>query len=146
MLQKLQVGEVMISPEVFHSPWRTVVGRLVSYWEGNFSEAMLNFGRVYFLPYGWIPDPQSQADEPLLCPCEPPSWTWSCLGPAKNEPSLRSCGWKIHQKSFPKFRWLSVQILGTQVFYSWLLTWRWSHWVNIGSNWTRLCLGYKSPT
>ena len=24
-----------------------VVGRLLSYWEGNFSGAMLNFGRVY---------------------------------------------------------------------------------------------------
>ena len=27
-----------------------VVGRLLSYWEGNFSEAMLNFGRVCFSP------------------------------------------------------------------------------------------------
>ena len=24
-----------------------MVGRLLSYWEGNFSEAMLNFGRVF---------------------------------------------------------------------------------------------------
>jgi len=24
-----------------------MVGRLLSYWEGNFSGAMLNFGRVY---------------------------------------------------------------------------------------------------
>ena len=27
-------------------PWKMVVGRLLSYWEGNFSGAMLNFGRV----------------------------------------------------------------------------------------------------
>ena len=33
-------------PAHTHSPWKTVVGRLLSYWEGNFSGAMLNFGRV----------------------------------------------------------------------------------------------------
>ena len=27
-------------------PWKMVVGRLLSYWEGNFSGAMLNFGGV----------------------------------------------------------------------------------------------------
>ncbi len=27
-------------------PWKMVVGRLLSYWEGNFSGDMLNFGRV----------------------------------------------------------------------------------------------------
>ena len=27
-----------------HSPLKMVVGRLLSYWEGNFSGAMLNFG------------------------------------------------------------------------------------------------------
>ena len=27
-------------------PWKMAVGRLLSYWEGNFSGAMLNFGRV----------------------------------------------------------------------------------------------------
>ena len=27
-------------------PWKMMVGRLVSYWEGNFWGAMLNFGRV----------------------------------------------------------------------------------------------------
>ena len=32
--------------EVQHSPWKMMVGRLFSYWEGNFSGAMLNFGRV----------------------------------------------------------------------------------------------------
>ena len=30
--------------EVQHSPWKMVVGRLLSYWEGNFLEAMFNFG------------------------------------------------------------------------------------------------------
>ena len=29
-----------------YSPWKTVVGRLLSYWEGNFSEATSNFERV----------------------------------------------------------------------------------------------------
>ena len=41
-------------------PWKMVVGRLLSYWEGNFSWAMLNFGRVvgggfiffFFIPTG----------------------------------------------------------------------------------------------
>ena len=35
-------------PELWtcHSPWQMVVGRLLSYWEGNFSGAMLNFRRV----------------------------------------------------------------------------------------------------
>ena len=32
--------------EVEHSPWKMMVGRLLSYWEGNFWGAMLNFGRV----------------------------------------------------------------------------------------------------
>ena len=31
-------------------PWKTVVGRLHSYWEGNFSGAMLNFCWVRFEP------------------------------------------------------------------------------------------------
>ena len=35
------------------APSKRVVGRLLSYWEGNFSGAMLNFGRVSFLPIGW---------------------------------------------------------------------------------------------
>ena len=34
--------------EVKHSPWKMVVGRLLSYWDGPFSGAMLNFGRVTF--------------------------------------------------------------------------------------------------
>ncbi len=34
------------TPEVEHSPWKMVVGRVLSYWEGNFSGAMLNFGRA----------------------------------------------------------------------------------------------------
>ena len=29
-----------------HSPWKMMVGILLSYWTGNFSGAMLNFGRV----------------------------------------------------------------------------------------------------
>ena len=33
-------------PKVSHSPWKIVVGRLLSYWEGNFSGAMLNLGSV----------------------------------------------------------------------------------------------------
>ena len=35
------------TPEVWHSPWKMVVGRLLSYWEGHFSGAMFNFGRVF---------------------------------------------------------------------------------------------------
>ena len=30
------------------APSKRVVGRLLSYWEGNFSGAMLNFGRVMY--------------------------------------------------------------------------------------------------
>ena len=30
-----------------------MVGRLLSYWEGNFSGAMLNFGRVNLKTFGW---------------------------------------------------------------------------------------------
>ena len=33
-------------PEVWHRPWKMVVGRLLSYWEGSFSGTMFNFGRV----------------------------------------------------------------------------------------------------
>ena len=33
-------------------PWKMMVGRLLSYWEGNFSGAMLNFGRVIRLDLG----------------------------------------------------------------------------------------------
>ena len=36
------------TPEVWHGPWKIIVERLLSFWEGNFSGAMLNFGRVYF--------------------------------------------------------------------------------------------------
>ena len=36
------------TPEVWHSPWKIVVGRLLSFWDGTFSGAMLNFGRVKF--------------------------------------------------------------------------------------------------
>ena len=32
--------------EMKHSPWKLVVGRLLSYWGGNFSGTMLNFGRA----------------------------------------------------------------------------------------------------
>ena len=34
-------------PEVQHSPWKMMVGRLVSFWNGIFSGAMLNFQGVY---------------------------------------------------------------------------------------------------
>ena len=34
------------TPEVWHSPSKMVVGKLLSYWEGDFSGVMLNFGRV----------------------------------------------------------------------------------------------------
>ena len=33
-------------PKFNIAPEKMVVGRLLSYWEGNFSGAMLNFGRV----------------------------------------------------------------------------------------------------
>ena len=33
----------MYTPEVWHSPWKMMVGRLLSFWESNFSGAMLNF-------------------------------------------------------------------------------------------------------
>ena len=42
------------TPEVYHSPWKMVVGRLLSYWEGNFSGAMLNFGRVFMIGHCFI--------------------------------------------------------------------------------------------
>ena len=34
-------------PEVQHSPWKMVVGRLLSDWEGNFSGAMLNIVKLW---------------------------------------------------------------------------------------------------
>ena len=34
------------TPEVQHSPWKMMVGRLLSYWEGLFLGAMLNFRGV----------------------------------------------------------------------------------------------------
>ena len=34
-------------PKFNSSPLKMVVGRRLSYWEGNFSGSMLNFGRVY---------------------------------------------------------------------------------------------------
>ena len=33
--------------KVWHRPWKMVVGRLLSYWEGNFSGAMSNFRGVW---------------------------------------------------------------------------------------------------
>ena len=36
--------------EVQHSPWKMVVGRLLSYWDVPFSGAMLNFGGVFDIP------------------------------------------------------------------------------------------------
>ena len=46
---KFFVSAYVYTPENKHSPRKIVVGVgiLRSYWEGNFSEAMLNFGRVY---------------------------------------------------------------------------------------------------
>jgi len=37
----------LTSPSLTARPWKMMVGRQLSYWEGNFSLAMLNFGRVY---------------------------------------------------------------------------------------------------
>ena len=34
------------TPEISHSPSKMVIGRLLSYWKGNFSGAMLNLGGV----------------------------------------------------------------------------------------------------
>ena len=36
------------------------VGRLLSYWEGNFSGAMLNFGRVYIINLSRLSKPSLQ--------------------------------------------------------------------------------------
>ena len=36
-------------PEVKHSPWKMMVGRLLSFWDGIFSGAMLNFQRGVFV-------------------------------------------------------------------------------------------------
>ena len=35
---------IIYTPEVKHSPWKMVVGRLLSYWEVKFWGPMLNFG------------------------------------------------------------------------------------------------------
>ena len=40
--------------DVEHSHWKMVVGRLLSYWEGTFSGAMLNFERVTINFVGWV--------------------------------------------------------------------------------------------
>ena len=47
-----------------------MVGRLISYWEGNFSGAMLNFGRVYYVMFYWFLPTSTLAPEILLAdPC-----------------------------------------------------------------------------
>ena len=39
------------TPEVWHSPWKMMVGRLVSFWEGNLAGAMFTFRWVKVLDY-----------------------------------------------------------------------------------------------
>ena len=54
-----------------------VVGRLLSYWEGNFSGAMLNFGGIFSL-YG---TPRSMKERPLQR--RPVGWLGNVQNPSK---------------------------------------------------------------
>ena len=51
-----------------------VVGRLLSYWEGNFSGAMLNFGRLIGMAYisiSWWDKPFMTRVQQILTPSTP---------------------------------------------------------------------------
>ena len=57
-------------PKFNSSPLKMMVGRLISYWEGNFSGAMLSFGRVYYVMLHWFHPTSTWAPEILLAdPC-----------------------------------------------------------------------------
>ncbi len=46
-------------------PWKMMVGRRFSYWEGHISGAMLNFGRVYPCNI-WYPPPSSRNGKRII--------------------------------------------------------------------------------
>ncbi len=37
---------LIYTPEVKHNPWKMMIGKPLSFWEGNFSGSMFNFGGV----------------------------------------------------------------------------------------------------
>ena len=41
--------EIIYTPEVQHSPWKMMVGRLLSFWDGKISGATLNFQGVLYI-------------------------------------------------------------------------------------------------
>ena len=40
---------IIYTPEVQHSPWKMMVGRLLSFWDGKISGATLNFQGVLYI-------------------------------------------------------------------------------------------------